>query len=222
MVHVLLCLLWLYTGQWAMDYTCMDLTVRCLRKAVKLNHSLTGQWVELNVLSQRSWDKILLVFFGAASLASCDKKMVEIYPYPSGSLHWHWGNHMIAPVSVKQPWRIWVNASYEATRTDNIGTTKQSTTKPCTYCMEYTAHFFGSELSILLMANNNFDSPGWDSQVWEEFSGFFLISRFFADIEILKSEKNMQSFHVLRIITKNFPGHFWSQTSDWSSPLVWN
>ena len=24
-----------------------------------------------------------------------------IYPYPSGLLHWHWGNHMIAPVPVK-------------------------------------------------------------------------------------------------------------------------
>ena len=34
------------------------------------------------------------------------------HPYPSGLLHWHWGNHMItwgkhmiAPVPVKQPWR---------------------------------------------------------------------------------------------------------------------
>ena len=25
----------------------------------------------------------------------------RIYPYPSGLLHWHWGNHMIAPVPVK-------------------------------------------------------------------------------------------------------------------------
>ena len=31
-----------------------------------------------------------------------------IYPYPSGLLHWHWGNRVIAPVQVKQPWRIWV------------------------------------------------------------------------------------------------------------------
>ena len=27
------------------------------------------------------------------------------YPYPSGLLHWHWGNHMIAPVPVEQAWR---------------------------------------------------------------------------------------------------------------------
>ena len=33
----------------------------------------------------------------------------SVTPYPSGLLHWHWGSHIIAPVSVKQPWRIWVN-----------------------------------------------------------------------------------------------------------------
>ena len=33
------------------------------------------------------------------------------YPYPSGFLHWHWGNHVIAPVPVKQPWRIWVKST---------------------------------------------------------------------------------------------------------------
>ena len=31
-------------------------------------------------------------------------------PYPSGLLHWHWGNHMVAPVPVKQPRRIWVKS----------------------------------------------------------------------------------------------------------------
>ena len=31
----------------------------------------------------------------------------QFYPYPSGLFHRHWGNHMIAPVPVKQPWRIW-------------------------------------------------------------------------------------------------------------------
>ena len=31
-----------------------------------------------------------------------------IFPYSSGLFHWHWGNRMIAPVQVKQPWRIWV------------------------------------------------------------------------------------------------------------------
>ena len=31
------------------------------------------------------------------------------YPYPSGLLHKHWHNLMIASVVMKQPWRIWVN-----------------------------------------------------------------------------------------------------------------
>ena len=50
----------------------------------------------------------------------------------------YWGNHMIAPVPVKQAWRIWVNASGESTTMDNTTTTKQSTTKPCAYSMGYT------------------------------------------------------------------------------------
>ena len=33
---------------------------------------------------------------------------VRFYTYPSCLLHWHWGNHMIAPVPVKQTWRICV------------------------------------------------------------------------------------------------------------------
>ena len=27
-------------------------------------------------------------------------------PYPSGLLHWHWGNHAIAAMPGKQPWRM--------------------------------------------------------------------------------------------------------------------
>ena len=36
----------------------------------------------------------------------------RLYPYPSGLLHWHWGNHMIAPVPVKQSWKIWIDISH--------------------------------------------------------------------------------------------------------------
>ena len=36
----------------------------------------------------------------------------KFYPYPSGLLHCHWGNHMIAPVPVNQPWNISVHRSY--------------------------------------------------------------------------------------------------------------
>ena len=44
------------------------------------------------------------VLFGAGTF--------RFYRYPPGSLHWHRGNHTIAPVPVKQPWKIWVNGSH--------------------------------------------------------------------------------------------------------------
>ena len=52
-----------------------------------------------------------------------------IFPYPSGLLHWHCGNLMIAPVPAKKPWWIWINTSCEIIMNDCITTTKQSTTK---------------------------------------------------------------------------------------------
>ena len=61
-----------------------------------------------------------------------------IFTYPSGLLHWHCGNLTIAPVSAKQPWWIWINTSCEFIMNDCITTTKQSTTKPCAYCLGYT------------------------------------------------------------------------------------
>ena len=65
-----------------------------------------------------------------------------IFPYPSGLLHWHCGNLMIAPVPAKQPWWIWINTSCEYIMNDCITTTKQSTTKPCAYFLGYTVMEF--------------------------------------------------------------------------------
>ena len=61
-----------------------------------------------------------------------------IFPYPSGLLHWHYGNLTIAPVPAKQPWWIWINTSCEFIMNDCITTTKQSTTKPCAYFLGFT------------------------------------------------------------------------------------
>ena len=61
-----------------------------------------------------------------------------IFPYPSGLLHWHSGNLTIAPVPAKQPWWIWINTSCEFIMNDCITTTKQSTTKPCSYFLGCT------------------------------------------------------------------------------------
>ena len=63
-----------------------------------------------------------------------------IFPYPSGLLHWHWGNLTIAPVPAKQPWWIWINTSCEFIMNDCMTTTKQSTTKPCAYFLGYTVY----------------------------------------------------------------------------------
>ena len=38
----------------------------------------------------------------------------EFYSYFSGLIHWQWGNHNIALVPVKQPWRILVNGWFES------------------------------------------------------------------------------------------------------------
>ena len=61
-----------------------------------------------------------------------------IFPYPSGLLHWLYGNLTIAPVPAKQPWWIWINTSCEFIMDDSMTTTKQSTTKPCAYFLGYT------------------------------------------------------------------------------------
>ena len=61
-----------------------------------------------------------------------------IFPYPTGLLHWHFGNLTIAPMPAKQPWWIWINTSCEFIMNDCITTTKQSTTKPCAYFLGYT------------------------------------------------------------------------------------
>ena len=65
----------------------------------------------------------------------------------SGLLHWHWGNHMIAPVPVKQPWNIW---KYIAEIHKSILTTINNKTKkihPYTYGTYYT--LFWSVFSCL-------------------------------------------------------------------------
>ena len=74
-----------------------------------------------------------------------------IFPYPSGLLHWHCGNLMIAPVPAKQPWWIWINTSCEFIMNDCITTTKQSTTKLCAYFLGYTVsrlHHINNAMSL--------------------------------------------------------------------------
>ena len=43
-------------------------------------------------------------------------------------LHWHWGNHMIAPMPVNQPWSIWENTFHESIRSCRITMTNYNKT----------------------------------------------------------------------------------------------
>ena len=75
----------------------------------------------------------------------------QIFPYPSGLLHWHCGNLTIAPVPAKQPWWIWINTSCEFIMNDCITTTKQSTTKPRAYFLGYTVGADEIEVLVLML-----------------------------------------------------------------------
>ena len=112
------------------------------------------------IINCRSFMWYLLIFLGACSYARHSPSEVQyiprnmhtvfallcfvvvihwlIFPYPSGLLHWHYGNLTIAPVPAKQPWWIWINTSCEFIMNDCITTTKQSTTKQCAYFLGYT------------------------------------------------------------------------------------
>ena len=46
-----------------------------------------------------TWFNYVLLFCGY--IISTLGFIWYVYPHPSGLLHWHWGNHMIAPVLVK-------------------------------------------------------------------------------------------------------------------------
>ena len=54
------------------------------------------------------WITLFRFILNISSVLLC----VTDFPYSLGLLDWHWGNHMIAPVPVKQPWGIWVNGPY--------------------------------------------------------------------------------------------------------------
>ena len=69
--------------------------------------SLSWGWVEktcgFSIITWNRWTffvELCFIYSNGLMWFSC--------PYSSGLLHWHLGNHVIAPVPVKQPWRIWV------------------------------------------------------------------------------------------------------------------
>ena len=68
---------------------------------------------------------VYMADFGRAYIIFVGLVICDIQSYSSGLLHWQRGNRMIAPVPVKQPWRILVYHTYI--------TAQQNTAKPQMY-----------------------------------------------------------------------------------------
>ena len=62
----------------------------------------------------------------------------QLYLYHSELHQWHCQGRMIAPVTGRQPWEIWVNGSYHLRRIDCTTTTIQNWNKSCACLMPYT------------------------------------------------------------------------------------
>ena len=73
------------------------------------------------------------VVFNSGSLLRCFTHILQGCLTDTGAIHM-----MIVPVSVKQPWRIWVKHLMNLQYTVDITIMKQSTTKPRPYFMGYT------------------------------------------------------------------------------------
>ena len=67
----------------------------------------------------------------------------HVYNHDIDKHHWEWiwGNHMIAPVAVKQPWRIWVDKLHKSRRRcKHNHVTKLRKTKLYAWCTDYTVY----------------------------------------------------------------------------------
>ena len=107
-------LAWLYHNRWFQKwnrneryYTVNIMTTDVRQRKYGRKNFLDALWYQCicTVKSNNVYMIHALLWFSAS----------PFYPYPSGLLHWHWGNHMIAPVPMKQSWRIWVKISHEST-----------------------------------------------------------------------------------------------------------
>ena len=143
-----------------------------------------------------------------------------IFPYPSGLLHWHWGNLTIAPVPAKQPWWIWMNASFEFIMNDCITTTKQSTTKPCAYFLGYTVGLLivlPFDKSVLIMWPW-FSCKSWHTlvaPVFQSAAAVQFLSQWFQSFYAWRSKlsNKLPWFSVNGILTNN--------STQWMHQQVW-
>ena len=92
--------------------------VNCARAATFIFNTWMDGLVKVSrfLRQKKSWPELMFMYWKYSTIQgfctsfalccaliwfSCD----WFYPYPSGLLHWQWGNHMIAPVPVRWPWK---------------------------------------------------------------------------------------------------------------------
>ena len=80
-----------------------------------LSFKQSSKWVSCFKWKHSIFHKIYIwfscVWFWYDFIIICCGFRRLIFPSPSRSIHWHWGNLTIAPEPMNQPWRIWVNLS---------------------------------------------------------------------------------------------------------------
>ena len=64
-------------------------------------------------------------------------------------------------MSVKQPWRKWVNLSQETTRADYLTTSKQSMINHMHMCMECTMSVRSMGISLAVFTDSQYDKTTW-------------------------------------------------------------
>ena len=89
------------------------------------------------------------------------------------------GNPMIAPVQLKQTWRIWLNTWPKSKSADVLTTIKRSTTKPCAYSM-------GETVDVLLPLAFRQDL-GWRPNTFIQYSGHCLPEHHPGEYELFSS-----------------------------------
>ena len=71
--------------------------------------------ITVNIIDSIKHAHVFLLLFSCGQII-LTPVLWFLYPYSSGLLHGHWGNHMIATVPVKQPWRRWVKPYQKTTK----------------------------------------------------------------------------------------------------------
>ena len=96
-------------GQWVKPYNVFPV-IYCFMMHWSGLTSKQGwiSYVDLHytVYSMKYWHSFVVLYVVVLVISVLNGITWCIHLYCSGLLHWHWSNHVIAPVPVKQPWEI--------------------------------------------------------------------------------------------------------------------